>query len=77
LTTSGFNDGGNCSGHWKTHWKINDRADDFNGATTFNYVSMDHSKKGTGNSTKKKGSLTSLEVPVHDIRSRENLLLAG
>jgi hypothetical protein len=64
LTTSGFNDGGNCSGHWKTHWKINDRADDFNGATTFNYVSMDHSKKGTGNSTKKKGSLTSLEVPA-------------
>ena len=64
LTTSAFNDEGDCSGHWKTHWKINDRSDDFEGATTFNYVSMDHSQRDSGNSTQTRGSLTSLEIPA-------------
>lgn len=63
LTTSAFNDQGNCSGHWKTHWKINDQADDFEGATTFNYISIDHSQNESGNADQTKGSLTSLEVP--------------
>ena len=63
LTTSAFNDEGNCSGHWKTHWKINDRSDEFEGATTFNYISMDHSQRNSGNSTQTKANLTSLEIP--------------
>lgn len=64
LTTSAFNDAGDCSGHWKTHWKINDKADDFNGATTFNYISIDQSERDSGNATQTRGNLTSLEIPA-------------
>jgi hypothetical protein len=57
LVAENFSDESNCSTHWKTHWKINDRADDFEGATTFNYISIAHSNANNEN-------LTSLDIPA-------------